>query len=485
MVGDLFTIHNSRSTIHNFVPPSFQHTFYVIPTTYPTPVKSGMISLMRHYWPLVLTLVVYFGIGSLFASQVPAWQAPDEPAHYNYVAQLANGRFPIIEAGDYDQSYLDEIRGAQFAPNYETESIEYEDWQPPLYYLLLTPVFWLTNGSLLALRLTSLLLGAGVVTLGYLIGQELFPKSPWVPLTTAVFIAFLPQHLSILASINNDSLAELLIAALLYTLFVWTREPIDNQPRNHYFLVTSGILLGLGMLTKLTVYLMVPVAGVFLLWRFWRKWNDLFYALVLFFGPVVLLGSLWWIRNLLVYPGFDPLAMAAHDRVVVGQPRTVEWIAQFGLSGTIQRFLQTTFNSFWGQFGWMAVPMPTWVYQPLLIFSILILLGLGGRFVQSRRRKLPLMPTAVLLLVLLLTLSVHVYYNLTFVQHQGRYLFPALVPIGIGVGVGLEAWSGWLRQLLRQRWETAVNILIPLGLAIALATLNLIALYKFILPAFS
>jgi hypothetical protein len=40
------------------------------------------------------------------------------------------------------------------------------------------------------------------------------------------------------------------------------------------------------------------------------------------------------------------------------------------------RFARTTFNSFWGQFGWMAAPMPEWVYGPLLLFSLATIGGL-------------------------------------------------------------------------------------------------------------
>ncbi len=445
---------------------------------------------MRQYWALGLVVLVYLIIGSLFAAKVPAWQAPDEPAHYNVIAQLANGRFPVIEDGDYDQAYLDEIRGAQFAPQYETDSIQYEDWQPPLYYLMLTPIFLISDGSLLALRLTSLLIGAGVVIFAYLIAQELFPKNPWIPLTTAVFVAFLPQHISILSSVNNDSLAELIIAALLYTFFTWMRESTHNRTRNRYYLVTGGILLGLGLITKLTVYLMVPVAGVIIVWRYWHNWDRFFRACILFFAPMFLIGSVFWIRNLFIYPGFDPLAMAAHDRVVVGQPRTIEWVEMYGLQGTIERFLQTTFNSFWGQFGWMAVPMPIWVYQPLLLFSGLVILGLLIKLYQSRRqfiqeKFLPRLPMITLLLVAFFTASTHVYYNLTFVQHQGRYLFPALVPIGIGVAISLDLWGSWIRNLSRHQWTTAVTPIIPIGLGLALAGLDLVALFKFILPTLS
>lgn len=443
------------------------------------------------YLPLGIILVVYFIIGSLFAINVPDWQAPDEPAHYNYIAQLANGRFPEIEPGDYDQAYLDEIRGAQFAAEYSIESIEYEDWQPPLYYILLTPIFMLTNGSLIALRLTSLLIGAGVITLAYFIALELFPKNPWAPMTTAVFIAFLPQHVSILASINNDSLAELIIAAILLMIFIWMREDTDDRMRNRFYLINSGMLLGFGFLTKLTVYLMVPVLFFVLLWRYWGKWDRLIRAYILLYAPAFLWGSLWWARNLFVYDGIDPLAMGAHNAVVVGQPRTIEWVNTYGLGGTIQRFFQTTFNSFWGQFGWMAVPMKPWVYLPLLIFSILVIVGLLFKLVQMVRARgnetvwstLVSLPLLTLLLVSLFTAATHVYYNLTFVQHQGRYLFPALVPISIGVALSLDVWVLAFSSRTRSEWATFFKPMIPLGLGLLLAALDLVALYKFILPS--
>ena len=180
--------------------------------------------MVQKYWPLMLILVCYLLVGGLYAAQVPDWQAPDEPAHYNYIRQLANGNLPVIAAGDYDQAYLDEVRGARFAPEYAVDIIEYEDWQPPLYYLLLTPVFVLTDGALLPLRLSSLLLGAGVILLAYAIARQFFPQAKWVAWSTAVFVAFIPQHIAMLASVNNDSLSEFMIALLLYLTLRWIRS---------------------------------------------------------------------------------------------------------------------------------------------------------------------------------------------------------------------------------------------------------------------
>lgn len=318
--------------------------------------------------PLGLLLLAYLALAILFAVRTPAWQAPDEPAHYNYVRQLVGGSLPVIAPGDWDQTYLGQIVGAEFDPAYSVAGLTYEDWQPPLYYLLQAPLYRLSGGALTAMRLLSVALGAGVVALAYVVGRATFGGRVPPALAVAAFVAFLPQHLAILASVNNDSLAELLIAAILALLVVPWPEPATRGDGRR--LLALGLLLGAAFLTKGTAYLMAPVAGAFLLARHWGAWRPLARALLLVFVPALLLGLLWWGRNLAVYGGLDALGKAAHDAVVVGQPRTSEWIAQYGLGGTVGRFLRTTFVSFWGQFGWMAAPLPGWMYGPLLAFTL-------------------------------------------------------------------------------------------------------------------
>src|SRR5436309_10386779 len=90
----------------------------------------------------VITLA-YLGIAALYAIKTPAWQVPDEPAHYNYVAQVAtNGCCPILQSGDWNNKYLNDIKDAKFSPEVvkgDLGTIQYEDHQPPLYYFLLAP----------------------------------------------------------------------------------------------------------------------------------------------------------------------------------------------------------------------------------------------------------------------------------------------------------------------------------------------------------
>ena len=445
-----------------------------------------MIGAMQKHAPILLILLAYLLLGGLYASYTPNWQAPDEPAHYNYVRQLANGRFPVMQPGDYNEAYKNEVVGSGFAPQYSIDSFTYEDWQPPLYYLLLTPIFWLTNGSLLALRLVSVLLGGGVVVLAYALARRLLPEAMWVAWGTAVFVAFLPQHLAIMASVNNDALAELIIAAILFTLV--SIHNSQSTTHNSQF-ARLGVLLGLGFLTKGTVYPLTAVIGLTLLWQFWGDWRSLIRTGLQVAVPSFLLGAVWWGRNIALYGGLDVFGKTAHDAVVVGQPRTADWIAERGLWEVARLFVQTTFNSFWGQFGWMALPMnnPGWLYPLLWVGTAVVILGLIFNRHTSNVMRQPsthcLNPqSSVLITTFLLTLAVHLGYNITFVQHQGRYLFPALVPIGVGVAVGLGAWLALLQKLPFVGERPSLQNLMPLGLGLGLAALDVWALFRIIVP---
>lgn len=433
---------------------------------------------MLKHAPFATILLLYLIIASLFAIRTPAWQAPDEPAHYNYIRQLAAGDFPVMEAGDYDEKYKNAAVSSRFAPQYPIFDLEYEDYQPPLYYLLLTPIYRLFNGSLTALRLTSVLLGAGAITLTYLIASRIFAQQ-WLALTATAFVALLPQHLSILSSVNNDALAELLVAAML---FVLVRDRPDSRlqdlniqkrlPNNTLFL---SLLLGLAFLTKVTAYLMAGAVGLLLLHLYWGSWRDLIRVGLQIFVPALLIGLLWWGRNVIVYPGLDFLGTIRHDEIVVGQPTTAAWVEEFGSGFVIWSFLRTSFRSFFGQFGWMCCTLPNWTYPPLLILTVA---GIGGAIWRLRLgadRYIGVLFGSLLGLNVLLL----VVYNFSFVQHQGRYLFVSLVPIGVGLAAGWSViWQPLVDKVQQAAW------LLPIGIAVGFAGLNLYFL-RFIAPCMS
>ena len=169
-------------------------------------------------WSLIVILVVYFVLGGLFAVLIPPWQTPDEPAHYNYVRQLAQtGAYPVIAVGDYNQDLIsNQIAPPNARPTVSLDGVQYEDHQPPLFYTLAVPVFLIFNGALIPLRLFSLFVGAFVIVFAFLAVRVIFPAHPFIAALATVFIAFLPQHLHMMAGFNNDSLSEALIALTVY-----------------------------------------------------------------------------------------------------------------------------------------------------------------------------------------------------------------------------------------------------------------------------
>jgi hypothetical protein len=142
--------------------------------------------------------------------------------------------------------------------------------------------------------------------------------------------------------------------------------------------------------------------------------------------------------------------------VVTDQQR----FAGFSLD-TLWRFLTVTFHSFWAQFGWMAIPAPDRLYW---IWGGLTLLAIAG--LMRIRDQLKREAYLILLASVAIALVAHVAYNLAFEQFQGRYLFPALVPIAILLV------SGWAKPA------------ISITAALSLIALNAYTLARVLLPGF-
>jgi 4-amino-4-deoxy-L-arabinose transferase-like glycosyltransferase len=425
----------------------------------------------------VLLILSYLIIGALFAIRTPAWQAPDEPAHYNYVAQVTtNGCCPVLEVGDWNSAYLDTIKNARFRPDTlgDFSTIQYEDHQPPLYYLLESVIFRLTNGSLIALRLFSVILGAGVVAGAYAVGKALLPNSPQIALGAAAFVAFLPQHVAMLAAVENDALAELIVAVTLWGIVVYLKSGRVKAWQ-------LGVLVGLGLLTKVDTIFLAGLVPLAILLKWWieggsaraRRASPLLREGVLSAIPALFLAGIWWLRDLSVYGFPDIFGLGRHNLVVVGQLRTADYLAQLGVGGYLRTGLQTTFDSFWGQFGWMALPLSNGIYAVILIFLAITALG----WIIGLRRPLE-KPEAdrpaqravwiILSLTALLAVAQFLYYNTEFVQFQGRYMYPGLIPLGLWIALGLD---GWRRVIFANRrgvvlWiaPIVIALLIPLDL---------------------
>ncbi|MEM6528471.1 MAG: hypothetical protein AAF653_09260, partial [Chloroflexota bacterium] len=196
------------------------------------------------------------------------------------------------------------------------------------------------------------------------------------------------------------------------------------------------------------------------------------------------MGLLWWVRNSIVYGFPDVLGLTAHDVVVVGQLRTAERIADAGsFAAYFQAAWQTTFNSYWGQFGWMALPLPAWVYPRIGFMLAGAFTGVIVGLVRGRTSP----PTAkqwavgaLLGVTALLSAAAFVYYNISFYQVQGRYLFTAIIPFALLLAYGLNVWTRWLSDVFSGT-ASFMPYVMPMLLAGTFGAFNL-WLVRFVLP---
>ena len=426
----------------------------------PAPARAGADRLAAVV--LVLTLGAYLALAFGYAALTPIWQNPDEPAHFNYVAFVARtGGLPELKAGDWDLPLLERLKNGTLGPGDSPSTIAYEGWQPPLFYLLAAPLVWLgpaddVAGLVARLRGFDVVLGALTLGVAYLVGVEVLGArlGAAVPLV----MAGVPMFTAVSAAVSADPLANLLSAGLVLVLVRWARRPARAGPRAA---LGAGLLLGLGLLTKLALAIFGPLVLLGVLRRSARPARDA--ALMGVTAGLVVVP--WLIHQVTTYGWADPLAAARHAAVVVDQPLFP------GLSPEYAgRFLTTTFHSFWAQFGWMGVVAPDRLYWG---WGLLVLAAAAGLVLVGRQR-LRQPGWRVLLATLGLALLAHVGYNLSFEQPQGRYLFPALVPVAALLVAG---WAAWLPTGAR-----AWGVLLLGGLLVAV---NAYALVRVLVPGFA
>jgi 4-amino-4-deoxy-L-arabinose transferase-like glycosyltransferase len=381
---------------------------------------------------LTFTFGVYAVLAFGYATLTPIWQNPDEPAHYNYVAFVATtGGLPVLRPGDWDSALLDRLKNGTLEPGDDVASIGYEAWQPPLFYLLAAPVFRLgpmddPGVMVLHLRLFNAVIGALTLGVAYLVARELLP--PLLAVAVPLAIVGVPMFTSISAAISADPLANLLAAVALLVLIRHVCRPSAGPG----WALGSGVLIGLGLLTKLALGIFVPLALIVVFVCSARPLRDG----VVLLGGVGLVVLPWLVHQVTTYGWADPLATSRHAQVVLDQPR----FPGFSLA-YLSTFLTTSFHSFWAQFGWMSIVAPDRLYW---LWGLVVLAALVGLVIDRRRLRDPVW--LVVLGTLAAALLGYIAYNLEFEQFQGRYVFTALVPIAALLVAG---WAAWLPARLR------------------------------------
>lgn len=425
---------------------------------------------------IVLLLISLFK-GLLFALITPMWQAPDEPTHAAYIETIVTQhRLPTpkdeISSNlnrSFDRTNFWPEIGRTVGIQGPTRLTISAAAHPPLYYLLSAPIYYLSTPlglkwQIFFLRLLGVLASTVVVWLGFKSAELVFPKSTFIKILVPTLIVFHPQFSYIMTSANNDALANLLFAAAFYELLVIIIKGLTPSRA-----AVTGLTLGLGLSTKASFIAMLPLAGLAFVVSLALRRDYLDFAK----NSAVSIGAL------IVSAGWLLLAPSKYFWHVTGAVQTgfQGWGRVLSPSFLKVYFVDQIAPQFWGDFGWLSIPMSQTIYNLLLIFVGLAILGLIiGGYRIARGNEVLTKESLLSVGFLLVSIGVFALALLRFGllgagEAQGRYLFPALVPISIVIFAGL-------RSLFVQSIRCFVTPLVFIGLAF----LNLVAVFGYILP---
>ena len=431
----------------------------------------------------------------------PPFQAPDEPAHFAYVQQIAeNGALPNSSRSDYSQEEgvaLLDLRQHEVRWHPEIEPVQSDAQQrhlehqlaepldrsgaggagvaynqPPLYYALQTIPYALgSSGSLLdrleLMRLLSALMAGLTALFSYLFVREALPRVPWAWTVGGLSAALAPLLGFMSGSVNPDAMLYSVSAATFYLLARAFRRGLTMN-----LAIAIGVASAGGLLTKLNYIGLIPGVIIGLLVLAVRAPKDsrrraygfpaLALAIAMSPAAVYILVNLF--SN---HPGLGVVSSAIHltnGRIF----REASYIWQFYLPrlpgmahdfAGISPIRQIWFDRSVGLYGWLDTSFPVWVDNvaliPAVALALLAIRALISLRATLRRRLGELGVYAAMAVGLMILIGADSY--LGFPKQGGtyaepRYLLP-LLPL-LAAGLVLSARGAG------RRWGPAAGVLI-------------------------
>jgi 4-amino-4-deoxy-L-arabinose transferase-like glycosyltransferase len=432
---------------------------------------------------LPLLLVTAFALILVWMAVVPFDRGPDEAEHYRVAHFIyANGRLPVF-APDGDMY--------GYVVNAEEAFISYASL-PGFNYIVAALAMRITPGDdpyahLYAARLVSAIAVVLTVFLAYCTVRLLYPERRSLAGTTALLLAFIPQVSFTGAYVNQDSYTMAACSWVIYILL--------SGWRNGWTLTRAawlGVALGLVLLGRLNGYVLLPFAILVALYSL-RGGAGFVLVRLSVTGALAALVSGWWFVRSYLQTG-DPIGIRANLETwrtlapLRRAPRELGVSPTEILSGDTPALV---FRTFWGTFGQLEVYY-LWPYY--VLFGALTLgavVGLlcaflrwliGTRYVTKSATAADAQgpdfrPEALALLsALAIGMIALVFWQAwaTSFATQGRYIFPAIVPLALFLALGIESLpvGRVLQPLVRS------------GAVAFLFLLNLIGLFAYTVPTY-
>ena len=399
----------------------------------------------------VIALTAAFALVlTLWAFLTPMFSAPDEAAHYDAAEQLALG-YGWPDPGDMDLLAVTYAEQQQIstvaAPNRETvaaliatnpghhDFVNQMTQHPPTYYAV-------GAGVLKAIGFFHLRWDIGVMALRLMDVVMLLPLpfltwatirrvtgSPRTALVGGLALFAVPQLFQIGSSVTNDA-PIIALGAVIAWLLVRALTG-DDRWRT---VVWTGVALAVACSIKGTALPAVPFVAVALLVAGHGRlsWGRRIARTAVAGAIVAVLGSWWWIRNLLVFHALQPDGVSG---VRDEKPWGREQSANFGDFFNVE--WDRLSASFWGQFGALRYPMTQILTDSLTVIALAVIVGWAFR--RSPVRDVAIVMTVLPALTLISQLQNNfAAYDSTqlIAGAQGRYLFMAIIPLLVLSAIG-------------------------------------------------
>lgn len=409
------------------------------------------MTTLRHWLSanqvLLALLVLAASVYTLWVMGTLPWRMPDEPAHFTYLQNLSReGSIPVPNRAYYYPDQYESRNRTNFLGVFGAEvtnvnpaaanlEINSAAAHPPLYYLLMFPAYRIAEGRAIEsqvyfVRMTSLVIFLALIVVSYRFARLLFPDAVYLQAGIPTLMILHPQLAYISSGVMIDGLQ-----ALLFTFFLYQLVFVIRGDLRLWRAALAGLAMGLGMLTKSSSVLALPVAFTALAVLFAAKKGQR--LAVARAGVVMLLASIavyGW------YPVRNQLQVGyVQDWAGNGAEADGWWFLWFATN-----FRAKLLASFLGFFSWQTIPLNEKVYHwfrrvtELAAMGVMASLALG--YLRRRWRILDIWTAALFAGVWAVFYLGATYFESTLAGAQGRYLFPAIFPFWALILVGLTGW---------------------------------------------
>jgi 4-amino-4-deoxy-L-arabinose transferase-like glycosyltransferase len=450
---------------------------------------------------LIAAIAAINGVG--WSLLIPAWQAPDEIAHFAYVQHFAETGKPSADtnprvARDYSTEHQyamesaltntvranpkgkppwdESARRAWKARDDRLDPARGDGNRAALSY---TPAYYGTAAlgylafdwgdifdRLFGTRLISALLGGLTAIWTWLFARELFRREDWLPNTAALSVVLLPQFGFMSGVVNNDNLVIMLGSLELYLLARFLRRGPGLR-----LSALIGVVLALGYLAKPSMAAFGPVVAGVLAWPLLRD-RDRRQLLVPAAGLAgfVAIALLWSGVAAVSGRGVSTVTTAGTRTFALGDFASYVWHFYLpSLPGTTDKWFGSQapvysvwIHSFFAAFGSNDTLFHESVYKAIRAACVIVALLIGVAAWRERaavRRALPVVLMSLVAAVSLIGfihLTFYLYYN-GYPGEQGRYLLPLAPLFGAAVAASTLALGRRLAPLLATFYVTGLG----------------------------